>query len=89
MHQRRLVNLSLTFALQSCRRLIGERTTMLRSFVVVLMIASVLLVAPARSVAQNQDPKLSEIVPHLYRDAILAEIGAFLTVIPESVDADY
>ena len=58
---------------------------MLRSFVVVVMVASALVVAPARLAAQNQDPPLSELLPDLYRDLIIAKSSRFVTVLPLGV----
>ena len=53
---------------------------MLRSFVVAVMVASALVVAPARLAAQ--DRPLSELLPRLYGDLISAEVDAFLAVLP-------
>ena len=64
---------------------------MLRSFVVVVIVASALIAAPARLAAQDQDRPLSELLPQLYGGLISAEVDAFLAVLPEygiSVDKD-
>lgn len=47
---------------------------MFRSFVVVVIVASALIVAPPRVAAQNQDRPLSALLPQLYADALLDEI---------------
>ena len=55
---------------------------MLRSFVVVVLIASALVVTPARLTAQSQDRPLSELLPQLYADVIFAEVDAFISELP-------
>lgn len=54
-----------------------------RSFVVVVMVASALVVAPARVDAQGQKPHLSDLLPNLYRETIRAEVNAFQVVLPD------
>lgn len=59
---------------------------MLRSFVVVVLVASALVVAPARVAAQGQDRPLSELLPQLYADVIFAERDAFVRFFPGIVN---
>jgi hypothetical protein len=55
---------------------------MLRSFVVVVLVASALVVAPSGVAAQGQDPPLSELLPQLYARVIFAERDAFVEFLP-------
>jgi hypothetical protein len=55
---------------------------MLRSFVVVLIVAAALALAPARLAAQDQERTLSELLPEMYKETIRGEVRAFATVLP-------
>jgi hypothetical protein len=50
---------------------------------VVCIVVSVLIMAPARVTAQNQDPPLSELLPDLYLEAIIDEYLSFVGTLPE------
>jgi hypothetical protein len=56
---------------------------MLRFFKVLVMVVSVLMLAPVRAAAQNQNRPLSALLPQLYLDTISNEVAAFLTVLPQ------
>jgi hypothetical protein len=55
---------------------------MLRSFVLVVAVASALVGTPERVAAQGQNAPLSELLPDLYLDAITDEFFLFFTVLP-------
>jgi Putative MetA-pathway of phenol degradation len=55
---------------------------MLRRFVVVVMVASALVVAPARLAAQNQDRPLTEFLPDLYVGTIINNILDAVILLP-------
>lgn len=62
---------------------------MLRSFVVVLVVTSALVVTPSRAAAQGQNAPLSQLLPQLYREIIVGEVLAFAEVLPEfGIDVD-
>lgn len=61
---------------------------MLRNFVVAVMVAPALLMAPARVAAQGQDPPLSELLPQLYAKLLQAEADAVTEELSDFVFVD-